>query len=140
MFLFMRWQIHPTQETYSRLPTWITPRPSQLFNPHPAWIDYLPWPRMRDKLVQIYPKIPFDEFFIPYTTTVSLNWPYDDMDTLLRVPGTEEWGINPVFEGHLRDIGNWTLGPAFAKAHPCLVETAKFRPEVERVEGNYTYL
>lgn len=43
MFLIMRWEIEPTQENYDRLPEWMTPRPSQLFSPHPAWMDHLPW-------------------------------------------------------------------------------------------------
>ena len=136
MFLIMRWQIHPTQETYDRLPDWVTPRPSQLFTPHPAWIDHLPWPRMRDKMVQVYPKIPFDEFFIPYTTTLSLNWPYEARDTYLPIPGTDELNINPVFERHLLDLNNWSLGEAFAKAHPCLAETTKIKSEVERRRNN----
>ena len=125
MFIIMRWQIHPTQETYDRLPDWITPRPSQLFTPHPAWVDHLPWPRMRDKLTRIYPTIPFDEFFIPYTTTVSLNWPYDGRDVLMAMPNTEELALNPVFERHLMDLGNWTLGERFARAHPQLADTFK---------------
>lgn len=127
MFLVMRWKISLTQETYDRLPDWVTPRPSQLFTPHPAWIDNLPWPRMRDKMVQVYTKIPFDNFFIPYTTTLSLNWPYEASDCLLSVPGSEELSINPVFEQHLRDLNNWSLGPAFAKAFPILVETTKIK-------------
>ncbi|KAL8947952.1 MAG: hypothetical protein Q9222_005811, partial [Ikaeria aurantiellina] len=57
MFLIMRWQISPTLENYERLPEWVTPRPSQLFTPHPAWVDHLPWPRMRDRMVSLYPEI-----------------------------------------------------------------------------------
>lgn len=43
MFLLMRWEIEPTRENYDLLPEWMTPRPSQLFTPHPAWMDHLPW-------------------------------------------------------------------------------------------------
>jgi len=43
MFLLMRWQVEPSRGNYERLPEWMTPRPSQLFTPHPAWMDYLPW-------------------------------------------------------------------------------------------------
>jgi len=43
MFLIMRWQIEPTRENYERLPDWVTPRASQLFVPHPVWIDHVPW-------------------------------------------------------------------------------------------------
>ena len=127
MFLIMRWQIAPTQENYDRLPEWVTPRPSQLFTPHPAWIDHLPWPRMRDKMVSLYPNIPFDSFFIPYTTTLSLNWTYEPTDTLISLPDRQEPGINPVFERHLRDLNNWSLGPAFAKAFPMLADTTTIK-------------
>ena len=129
MFLIMRWQIHPTQEAYERLPEWVTPRPSQLFTPHPAWVDHLPWPRMRDKMVYLYPSIALENFFIPYTTTLSLNWPYDPSDTLQSVPNSEELLISPVFERHLRDLSNWTLGPAFAKTFPALADTTKIKPD-----------
>ncbi len=43
MFLVTRWEIDPTRENYERLPEWARPLPSQLFTPHPVWIDYLPW-------------------------------------------------------------------------------------------------
>lgn len=129
MFLIMRWQISPTQEAYERLPEWVTPRPSQLFTPHPAWVDHLPWPRMRDKMVQLYPSIALENFFIPYTTTLSLNWPHDPSDTLSPASDSDELSINPAFEKHLRDLGNWTLGPAFAKAFPMLADTTKIKLE-----------
>ncbi|KAL8649277.1 MAG: hypothetical protein Q9210_004496 [Variospora velana] len=129
MFLIMRWQISPTPENYERLPDWVTPRASQLFTPHPAWVDHLPWPRMRDRMVHLYPGISLDSFFVPYTTTLSLNWNYEPSDTLLSLPGGDEFAINPVFERHLRDLGNWTLGPAFEKAFPQLGDTCKIKKE-----------
>ena len=131
MFLLMRWQIYPTSDNYERMPEWMTPRPSQLFTPHPAWIDYLPWPRMRDKLVGCYQEYPFENWFIPYTSTLSLNWRYEDQDCLLST-GTgegEELSINPVFERHLMRLENWSLGPSFAMAHPKLEDTCRIKRE-----------
>ncbi|KAE8449187.1 hypothetical protein EG329_008354 [Mollisiaceae sp. DMI_Dod_QoI] len=140
MFLLMRWQISPTQENYDRLPEWATPRPSQLFTPHPAWVDHLPFPKMRDRLVANYnPRdYLFDNFFIPFTTTLSLNWPYEPTDTLLssnEANGNgagEELVINPVFERHLRNLENWSLGPAFAKAFPGLQDTYRLKIDGDR--------
>lgn len=43
MFLITRWEVEPTRENYERLPEWVRPLPSQLFTPHPCWLDYLPW-------------------------------------------------------------------------------------------------
>lgn len=135
MFLIMRWQIYPTQGNYERLPDWMTPRPSQLFTPHPAWIDYLPWPRMRDKLVECYHDYPFEAFTLPYTTTLSLNWPYEPTDALLCSSESEELMINPVFERHLRNLSNWSLGPAFARAHPALADLARIKSDENRTPG-----
>ncbi|KAK1724471.1 BZIP transcription factor [Colletotrichum acutatum] len=125
MFLIMRWQISPTQENYDRLPEWARPRPTQLFTEHPAWIDHVPFPAMRDKLCRDYNprEYLFDNFFVPFTTTLSLNWPYEETDTLLQVPESDEVLINPVFERHLRRLENWTLGQAFNQTFPKLRET-----------------
>lgn len=127
MFILMRWQIYPTPENYDRVPDWLTPRPSQLLTPHPAWIDYLPWPRMRDRVVMSYRDYPFENWFIPFTRTLSVNWPYEATDCLLSTGDGDELIINPVFERHFRNLNNWTLGPAFAEAYPSLVETTKIR-------------
>lgn len=136
MFLIMRWQISPTQENYDRLPEWATPRPSQLFTPHPAWIDHLPFPKMRDRLVRDYnPRdYLFDNFFIPFTTTLSVNWPYEPTDTLLSGSGAdgEDLVINPVFERHLRKLDNWSLGTTFAKAFSGLQDTYRLSVEGDR--------
>ncbi|KAG9236931.1 BZIP transcription factor [Amylocarpus encephaloides] len=134
MFLIMRWQISPTQENYDRLPDWVAPRASQLFTPHPAWIDHIPWPKMRDRLVRGYnPRdYLFDNFFVPFTTTLSLNWPYEMTDTLLSSPDSDDLLINPVFERHLRRLENWSLGPAFSKAFPGLYDTYRLKTDGDR--------
>lgn len=125
MFLVMRWQISPTRENYDRLPEWMTPRKSQLEHAHPAWIDHVPFPAMRERLAQHYNphEYALDNFFIPYTTTLRLNWPYEETDALLLLPDSDEMIINPVFERHLRNNDNWTLGERFARAFPSLADT-----------------
>ncbi|KAF4962218.1 hypothetical protein FSARC_9696 [Fusarium sarcochroum] len=130
MFLVMRWQIAPTQENYDRLPEWMTPCPSQTSISHAAWLDHIPFPKMRDRLVRDHNPLlyPFDNFFVPFTTTLSLSWPYEETDTLLSSPDSEEVMINPVFERHLRNLDNWKLGDAFAKAFPTLSGTFNLNP------------
>ncbi|KAI1210346.1 uncharacterized protein F4807DRAFT_467134 [Annulohypoxylon truncatum] len=139
MFLVMRWQVSPTRENYELLPDFARPTPAQLRTPHPAWVDHLPFPAMRERLAsapvsasasatseeggqggQAQGPIPFENFFIPFTTTISLNWPYEGTDALLRSPAGGELLINPVFERHLRRFENWTLGDAFDAAFPRL--------------------
>lgn len=158
MFLFMRWQVSPTQENYDRLPVWFRPLPIQTTRPHPAWLDHLPFPAMRERIIEQYyspasssfsscesNQFPFENFFIPFTSTLCLNWGYEDTDVLLRMPGggggggeeegegndgEEELGdlmINPVFERHLGRLENWTLGEAFERAFPRLRGTYRLK-------------
>lgn len=127
MFMHMRWHIHPTQENYERVPEWMRPTAAQLFTPHPAWIDHLPWPRMREKLVANYQDYSFENWFIPYTSDLSVNWAYDPVDCLLSTSEDKDPVINPVFERHIRRLENWSVGPAFAEAFPDLVDTTRIK-------------
>jgi len=129
-------------------------------------------PRLRDRIIQTRPFTAFDKFFVPFTTTLSLNWPHDPRDCLLlasntsplstpvsvpasmysmavqitspapltpsqvSTPGTgvsvlpreeEQWLLNPAFEKHLRDLGNWSLGAAFRSAFPHFADCVTFK-------------
>lgn len=116
---------------------------------------------MRDRLTSTTGKdllsVDFETFSLPYTTTLSLNWPYEPLQCLLPTVNNptyeantngstrptpsnaiesalhgnpddgEEFIINPVFESHLRNLDNWSLGPAFKKAFPELVEDVRMK-------------
>lgn len=128
MFMQMRWQINPTPENYERVPEWMRPTAAQIFNPHPAWIEHIPWPRMRDKLVANHQDYSFENWFIPYTSDLNVNWPYDQVDCLISTSEDKDPVINPVFERHVRRLENWSLGPVFAEAFPALVDTTRIKP------------
>ncbi|KYK61158.1 hypothetical protein DCS_02299 [Drechmeria coniospora] len=130
MFLVTRWQISPTRENYNRMPEWMHPTPSQLMQPHAAWIDYVPFPVMRDRITRNRnpQEYLFENFFVPFTTTLRLSWPYEESDTLLVLPDSDEVVINPVFERHLRNLDNWKLGNRFLRTFPTLVDSFNLDP------------
>ena len=128
MFWYMRWCLHPTPEHYQRLPEWLRPTPAQLYEAHAVWIDYVPWPKLRDKLVTSKPgSYPFENWFIPFTTGISVNWPYEDTDCLLSTSNRDEPMVNPVFERHIVRLENWSLGPEFVEAFPALEGCARIQ-------------
>ena len=127
MFNVMRWQIHPTQENYERLPDWLRPIQAQLVKTHPAWMDHIPWPLMRDKIVASPQDYDFNDWTLPFTSGLSVNWPYDPADCLLKTSERDEPVMNPVFERHIRRLENWSLGPSFAEKFPELVETTRIK-------------
>ncbi|RMY02225.1 hypothetical protein D0866_15676, partial [Hortaea werneckii] len=86
-------------------------------------------PRMRALLATTNPKR-FDEFFVPFSTTISVNWPASAGDVLVpssQAPGAndghvpEKLTINPDFESHFRDLSNWSLGRDFVTTFPDIV-------------------
>jgi hypothetical protein len=128
MFWFMRWCVSPTPDHYERIPEWSRPRPSQIYDVHAAWMDYVPWPKIREKLVSAKPgAYPFENWFIPFTSGISVNWPYDDTDCLLSTNLLEEPIVNPAFERHIMRLENWSMGPAFEEAFPDLAVHARIQ-------------
>ncbi|KAK0732627.1 hypothetical protein B0T21DRAFT_452185 [Apiosordaria backusii] len=116
MFLLMRWQISPTKQNWDRIPVYFRPGRLQREKAHPAWVDHIPWPGMREYIIQNYDfddvmvatrngdddnddddkgngngnggrekrnGFPFENFFIPFTSTLRVGWGYEDEDCLL---------------------------------------------------------
>lgn len=91
---------------------------------------------MRDQLTRTENEVQLNDFFVPYTKTLSLNWPHPPETVLQHHPrpasraGTDSSSssdtvtINPAFERHCRTLSNWSVGAAFRKAFPQLVDAS----------------
>ncbi|KAK3707908.1 hypothetical protein LTR37_011760 [Vermiconidia calcicola] len=126
MFLLLRWQICPCKACYYSMPEWMRPTREQVDMQHAAWIDHVPWPIIRRNLIATYAggRVKFEEFFIPFTSKLSVNWPYPHDQVLISNPADAANPVimNPVFETHLRDLKNWSMGSIFANEFPFLVD------------------
>lgn len=134
MFLVLRWLVCPCHSCYERLPEWCRPVQEQLEIPHVAYADYLPWPYMKRQLVLNENEVNFGDFFVPFCATLSLNWPYPDDHVLLKAAphqhpdsSRENLVMSPEFEGHLRNLQNWSLGSVFRNKFPHLIDLETMR-------------
>lgn len=50
----MTWRLNPTPAAYMKIAACYRPTQMQLAVPHPAVIDWIPWPTLRDKLIQCH--------------------------------------------------------------------------------------
>jgi hypothetical protein len=70
--------------------------------------------------------VKFEEFFIPFCNKLCLNWPYPRDQVLVSNPSAtnpeEMVAMNPVFETHLRDLTNWSMGSIFKTEFPYLID------------------
>ncbi|KAJ5683449.1 hypothetical protein N7462_006614 [Penicillium macrosclerotiorum] len=116
MFRNMRWQLSSSKHDYEAMPRWLRPTALQITAPHSAWIDNLPWPHMRDLLIEDPQKYPYSTFSELYSPHVSVNWPYDPMDTVLMVGN--DMVLNPIFEKHIQRLENWKVSGPFCETLP----------------------
>ncbi|KAE8345044.1 hypothetical protein BDV24DRAFT_159878 [Aspergillus arachidicola] len=118
MFRNLRWQLSSSKFDYEEMPRWLRPTAVQITVPHSAWIDNLPWPQMRDTLIENPDKYPYSNFSALYSPNVSVNWPYDPMDTVMEVENGMI--LNPIFEKHIRKLENWNVSGPFKEYLPGL--------------------
>lgn len=126
MYYVARWLICPCQTCLERCPPWSRPVPEALDHDHAVWVDYLPHPSMRRKLILARTpgtRVNFDDWFVSFTGTLSVNWPYPASACTIITPAANPEDpptveLNPTFEEHIRRLENWSVGPEFANNFP----------------------
>lgn len=68
-------------------------------------------------LIEHPEKYPFSVFSELYSRHVSVNWPFDSMDTIIRTDD-QDVILNPIFEKHIQRLSNWTVTPEFEEYFP----------------------
>lgn len=81
-------------------------------------------PAVRDMLVEFPEKYSFEEFSDVYSSNVTVSWPHDESDIQIDLSGMYSPGhvtqamVNPIFERHIRNLDNWTVGEGFRRFYP----------------------
>lgn len=87
-------------------------------------------------LVEFPDKYPFEQFSEVYSSNVTISWPYNESDIVVDLSGTQDRAqatqatqavINPIFERHIRNLDNWTVGEAFGRYYPEMREAVSSR-------------
>lgn len=113
------YKCNPCKETLERVPMWFRPRPSQECIQHPAVIDFLIWPGLRDRLVFSHKRYTATgDFSAAFCKYLHFHWPFSDEDILLFDEGDKAWGISRLFEQYAFELRNWTMDEAFFEKYP----------------------
>ncbi|PVH67407.1 hypothetical protein DL98DRAFT_523366 [Cadophora sp. DSE1049] len=124
LYPVFQWQISHTFETYNNLPEWYRPQPSQLIAPHPIWITYIGWPKLRDIVIADQKIYATEEFQFLYTISANVNWPYPAADALTFEGGDVR--ASEAFARHVRQLTNWSLDKPFQSRYPELRDYCTF--------------
>ncbi|CAK7233860.1 hypothetical protein SBRCBS47491_008754 [Sporothrix bragantina] len=117
---FLRWCLCPTKENYDALPDYLKPTMLQRRVPHPVWVDLIVWPEVRDSLIRGGDYSAFELFRFVTGNTMTVNWPYTDSGTFMECADGKRLALNPIFEAHIRNIDNFSVGCQAAAEFPVL--------------------
>jgi hypothetical protein len=119
MSTLMKWQVLRNKASYDQIPEWLRPLPCQVQKAHASWIDRVPWPNVRQYLID-HPDIFFDDFAGAYSTSFRIRWDYDPSHVIITTAAADGGGIliNPIYEEHIRQLRNWTVGDVFRRKFP----------------------
>ncbi|KAF4989652.1 hypothetical protein FDECE_14644 [Fusarium decemcellulare] len=117
----LRWYICRTKESYEQLPAFIKPTKLQMSVPHPAWIDVIIWPQIRDAIIQTMDWSRFLEYRAVVSKSLRVNWPHSDPRSILE-PCENGQGcrLSAEFERHISTPENWTVDKEAADLFPFL--------------------
>ncbi|KAH0353023.1 hypothetical protein KCU81_g1557, partial [Aureobasidium melanogenum] len=129
-WLLMRWIVHPIPSTYLAIPDWYRPTPYQMFVPHPVYVDFHIWPRLRDAVIQ---RVDLQRqplyWYSEAAKTLDCNWLGSDQDAV-SYDMNARLTLSTLFVQHLTDLNNWSLGPVIRKHIPdaCNVVQINYGP------------
>lgn len=115
----MQYRETPSKENLARVPRYLLPRPSQQRIQHPAVIDYLVWPGLRDRLVFEHEKYTrTGEFSAAFVKYAHFDWPFGDDEIFVWDQARGEWSVNEVFLERVYDYRCWSMLPGFVEQFP----------------------
>ncbi|RSL52694.1 hypothetical protein CEP54_010783 [Fusarium duplospermum] len=117
----LRWYICRTKESYEQLPAFIRPTKLQTSVPHPAWIDVIIWPQVRDSIIQTMDWSRFNEYRALVAKSLQVNWPHADPRSILELcRDGRSYRLSSVFEKHISTPENWSVDKEAGEVFPFL--------------------
>lgn len=120
--LFQRllaWLIQPSQETNAALGSNFAPSPVQRTIPHDQWVEFLPWPQLRDAVIRRPEVYSNNEFRHLYHTTLRLlNWAGGPSQALVPDYSSGAIFLTQHFINHVLTMSNWALEERFFRRYP----------------------
>lgn len=102
------------------MPDFIKPTHLQRTVPHPAWIDTVIWPEIRDEIIRNMDWGQFEEFQKVTGAGISVGWPYADSGAFIESPDRQLLMLNPIFKAHIQDSKHWKVSGVASNKFPFL--------------------
>ncbi|KAI9373935.1 hypothetical protein BJX61DRAFT_551919 [Aspergillus egyptiacus] len=119
-YLYCRWLIWPSSETFDHLPAHLRPTTIQLVQEHPLAVDVVLWPQMRDNLILHGAKYDLGSVFGLLACTCRVRGGFNQELFIRENDGDPE--VHPDFYQRFMNPGQWGLLEKFWTEYPELVQ------------------
>ncbi|OGM49898.1 hypothetical protein ABOM_001528 [Aspergillus bombycis] len=114
--------VFPSSENFARCPCWYRPMPTRLLHDHPGYLDFIIWPRLRERLTMTWKQHDMEILirdlihgFRVRTAGITPDQP------LIRVkPNSNDLELSDEFEMALSDVSNFSMQVNFIARYPDL--------------------
>lgn len=128
LFNLLRWRLCPSRETLDALPAFLVPTQLQLRTPHARWIDTIPWPEARDRIIQELPPGRYRRFREMLNEAVVTRWENSPTDCLLDMGPLGGYALTSEFKERLADLKNWSMTEEAVHEFPWLRGAVNITP------------
>lgn len=103
------------------------PSPTQMCVPHESWIDFIPWPGVRDVFIldpTLYAGLERHHAYV--SGFISINW-LQSPAQLLDADSDNSVTLSATFKQHICDIKNWSVDEEVIAICPILTSQVRNR-------------
>ncbi|KAL4861915.1 hypothetical protein BDV12DRAFT_203526 [Aspergillus spectabilis] len=112
--------ILPTAQNLTRCPTWYRPTASQMLHDHPSFIDFIPWPHIREHLVRSWPDYLGSRIYSVFVESFDIDTGvegFSEPPLSLNPTGTD-LVLHPTIDRCLSHLSSLTAKDAFLRQFP----------------------
>lgn len=118
VYVYCKWLVSPSPETFAHIPKFLWPTQSQLTILHSNAIDLIIWPELRASVIHSLSLYQLDEVFEVMSRCLEVHW---DPNKDPLEPGPEgTLVISPQFLKVITSEDGWTLTSEFVDRYPAL--------------------
>ncbi|KAL4861804.1 hypothetical protein BDV12DRAFT_179775 [Aspergillus spectabilis] len=118
LYVFSKWRMCPSKESYELLPAFIRPLPDQVKQNNELHFDMIYWPKIRQNLMQIWKESPsfnYRVFYEALSCCAKVRWPWGK--EILRKTEQGAYEIDPEFFKTFTSLEGWGLTSEFIEAY-----------------------
>ncbi|KPI42814.1 uncharacterized protein AB675_1782 [Cyphellophora attinorum] len=115
-YLFLRWQILGTSESYYQMPVFMRPSALECIVPHRPFIGMLVWPNLRQALIRDTNDVDAELIGTHLFENLSRNWAHDETAFPEIKPGTMD--LFDLIQQQACTLDVWKVNPAFFSVYP----------------------